>query len=154
MCYTRSATQAQSNGDLSEELKLMHVLTLLDGAIPGSSLGTLVLGGLALTMVFVLVVFVETVALQLQSWGEFKTSLRASLWMNLASLLVLFGSLSLVTRFHSTSLFVSFALSVPIEAFVLKRLRLDQENDIWRAAILSNIASYLLLILPAYLISS
>ena len=132
----------------------MHYLPVPDSAVSGSTLSNLVLGGLALAIVFVLIIFVETVALQLQGWGDFKTSLRASLLMNLASLPVLFGALALVIRFHTLVMLFSLALSVPIETFVLKKLRIDQEYHIWRAAILSNLASYLVLIFPAFLMSS
>jgi len=57
----------------------------IDVAAPGMVLGMLALTIGALFILFLLIVIIESAALQLLSWDAFRKCLRASFWMNLAS---------------------------------------------------------------------
>jgi hypothetical protein len=124
-----------------------------DVAAPGLIFVLLTLGCLALLIIFVLIVFIETVVLQLMRWGSFKSSLRASFYMNLVSTLFGLAALFLITRWPVAGLLISWGLSILIEGLVLKRLARTENMSVWRISVVANLASYLLLIFPAYLFS-
>src|SRR5262245_64929139 len=114
---------------------------------PAILLAGLVLGGSSLLFVIV----VEAVVLRLLRWGTFWRSLRDSLIANVASALVglLLGYMGLAIGSKALSpiwlLTAAFALSVVIEAGVLKLLAADTRRKIWITALVMNLASYLLL---------
>jgi hypothetical protein len=63
----------------------MARLPVFDVAGPGLVVGLLAFGVAFVFILFLLIVLVETVALQLLRWGDFRSSLKASVLMNLAS---------------------------------------------------------------------
>jgi hypothetical protein len=131
----------------------MFMYPFPDVAGPGLIFGLLTLGGLALLIIFVLIVFIETVVLQVMQWGGFKSSLKASFLMNLISTLFGLAALFLVTRWPIPGLLISWGLSILIEGLVLMKLDRTREKSVWRISAVANLASYLLLIFPAYLLS-
>jgi hypothetical protein len=122
-----------------------------DVAAPGLVFGQLALTAIFLVLLFSLIVFVESVVLQVLRWGSFKRSLRGSFWMNLASTLVGFLLLSLVPRLGFIGLLIAWAVSVLIEWAVLARFQPGEKRFTLSLALSANLVSYLLLILPAYL---
>lgn len=107
-----------------------------------------------LALVFALIVLAEGVALQLLRWGDRRQSLRAAFFMNLISGAVLLLFTALVPVWGLPSLAAAFVLSVPLETLVLKRLepRLRWLNLL--AALVANLASYGLLLLPAFMMAN
>jgi len=113
-----------------------------------------IFGFFALVIVDLLIALVEGVFLTLLKWSHFRACLTVSLIMNLIAgilnglLLVLLQHLPLVW------LPVSFALSLLVDVFFLTYFKRDalRRNSLY--ALLVNLASYILLILPAYYFGS
>lgn len=103
-----------------------------------------------LLIVFVLILLIEAVVLQLMRWGSFRESLRSTLVMNLASLVASALLLALVPRFGFYSLAIAFALSTLIEGGVLTWLKRSAWGYNFLVAFSANLASNLVLILPAF----
>jgi hypothetical protein len=115
-----------------------------------SGLLLLVLGLLALLVIDLIIALIEGVTLTLLRWNPFRTCLYSSLIMNLVTGLI--NGLLLIFLQHSPFVWLplSFVISVLIEAFILmyfKRHALLQDGFF---AVLVNLASYVLFILPAY----
>jgi hypothetical protein len=106
-----------------------------------------------LVLLFALIVLCESVALQMLSWGEFKRSLQASFWMNLASSLPSFLLLYQTPRLGIFGLLVAWALSWLIEFAVLNHMLPGEKRYCMTLSASANVVSNLLLILPAYLSS-
>jgi hypothetical protein len=110
----------------------------------------LILGTLALLVVYLLIALVEGVALTLLGWNPFRTSLTVSVIMNIIAG-VINGPL-LVSLQHTPLVWlpVSFILSLLIDAFILTYFKRQaiRQNSIF--ALLVNLLSYILLIFPAY----
>ncbi|HEX5707975.1 MAG TPA: hypothetical protein VFX96_11805 [Pyrinomonadaceae bacterium] len=115
----------------------------------GGPLLFLALGVFALVVV-VLIIAVEAVALRLLKWGGFGRALLDSFLMNLVSTVIgvplLFGY---ATIFGETlgvryvfAFALSFVISAAIEGGVLLALRRRPSRETWRAAVISNAASY------------
>jgi hypothetical protein len=132
----------------------MALIPDLDVAGPGLVVGLLAFGVVFVIILFALIVLVETVALQLLRWGDFKASLKASALMNLASTLLGLLFLWLVPVLGFVGIFIAWALSVLIEWLVLMRLRRGEKRQNLIVAAVANLASYLLLIVPSYLLSA
>ena len=107
----------------------------------------------ALAIMFALIVIVESTVMQLMSWGALRHCLKDAFWMNLASTLIGFFFLALVPRFGYWGLLLAWAISVIIEALVLGRLNRQAGRKSWLVALVANLVSYLLLMLPTYLYS-
>ena len=105
----------------------MALLPVFDVAGPGLVAGLLVFGVAFVIILFLLILLVETVALQLLHWGDFRSSLKASFLMNLASTVVGLLFLWLVPALGFLGIFIAWALSVLIETLVLMRLRRGRE---------------------------
>lgn len=103
-----------------------------------------------LLIVFSLTVLIETVVMQLLRWGDFKQCGQASLGMNLASVLAWLIMLALVQEIGFIGLLVTMLLSFLIEGGVLARLRPGQLKYNFLVAFAANLASYLILLLPAF----
>jgi hypothetical protein len=131
----------------------MFLNPLPDVAAPGVAAAFVAMAGAVLCVLFFLIVFLEAVALQWLKWAAFRPALRASFFMNLVSTLVGFLVLAFVNSLGVVGLAISWALSVLIEGDVLMLLRRDGGRQNWRAALVANLASYLILLLPAYLLS-
>ncbi|HSB65152.1 MAG TPA: hypothetical protein VLD65_01155 [Anaerolineales bacterium] len=114
----------------------------------------LIFGFLALLIVDLLIALVEGVVLTLLKWNPFRACLTVSLVMNVFT--GLFNSLLLVLLQHVPLVWlpVSFALSLLVDVFILTYFKRDalRRNSLY--ALLVNLASYILLILPAYYFGS
>lgn len=108
----------------------------------------------ALIVLFLIVVVIESAALQWLRWSGFKPSVRASLLMNLASAPVSWLGLGLAPALGVWGLLLTGVLSFIIEALVLRRLKREAGPIHWWAALAANLASYLILILPIYWFSA
>jgi hypothetical protein len=123
----------------------------VDVAGPGLLIFLGAFGIVFFCVLLALIVTVETTALQLQSWGPFRVCLKAALIMNLVSSLVGFAAYGLVPALKMFGILISWALSVWIEGFVLSRMAPGNPRRAYRVALVANLASYLILIVPAYL---
>ena len=132
----------------------MQSLPVFDVAGPSLVAGLLAFGVAFVFILFLLIVLVETVALQLLRWGDFRSSLKASILMNLASTLLGLVLLWLVPALGFLGIVIAWALSVLIEWLVLMRLHRGENRRNLILAALANLASYLLLIVPSYLLSA
>ena len=126
---------------------------LPDVAAPGLAIGLLSLTIGALVVLFLLIIVIESAALQLMAWDAFRRCLKASFWMNLASTLVGFFFLALIPRFGWIGLAAALALSIGIEGLALARMKPAEGRRNWLAALVANLASYILLIFPTYYFS-
>ena len=110
----------------------------------------LILGTLALLVVYLLIALVEGVALTLLGWNPFRTSLTVSVIMNLIAGVINGPLLVLLQHTPLVWLPVSFILSLLIDAFILTYFKRQaiRQNGIF--ALLVNLVSYFLLIFPAY----
>ena len=114
-------------------------------------LGALVLTLSALVIVFVLIILVEGTVLQLMGWGDLRRSMWSAFLMNLASLVFSLFFLGLAPKLGVPGLGLAWFLSTLVEWAVLQRLERGRRGRNLLIAIAANLASYLILILPAYL---
>ena len=121
---------------------------LLDVALPGLTM--LGFGAAFFFILLCLIIIIETTALQLLKWGDLRTSLKAAAIMNLASSLAGFGLMALIPVLALPGLALAWIISVLIEWFVLHRLRPTNHRQALFIATVANLASYLILMLPAY----
>ncbi len=115
-----------------------------------SAILLLVFGFLALLVVEILIALIEGVTLTLLRWNPFRQSLTISSIMNLISGLI--NGILLILLQHTPLIWlpISFVISLLIEVFVMTYFKRDdlRQNSIF--VVLANLASYILLILPAY----
>lgn len=130
----------------------MFAMPVFDVAGPGLILFALGASLGILLIVMLVIVVLEAVMLALLKWGGFGRSLLASLVMNLATTLVGFGVMVFMTEAFLLSMLVGFILSVLIEAGVLMLFKRGAARANWIAALVANAASYLLVLLPLFLI--
>jgi len=125
-------------------------LSPLDITGPASGYLLLGFGFLALLVVNLLVALTEGVTLTLLSWNPFRASLTVSFIMNMISGIINGILLILLQRTPLIWLPISFVLSLLIEGFVITYFKRDafRQNSLF--VLLANLASYILLILPAY----
>jgi len=126
----------------------------LDITSPASPYLLLGFGFLALLVVNILLALVEGVILTLLSWNPFRASLTVSFIMNIASGFVNGILLVLLQRTPLLWVPISFVFSLILEGLVMayfKRAAFRQ-NSLY--VFLANLASYILLILPAYYFGS
>jgi len=131
----------------------MPGIVLLDVISPGMVLLSLGLGLVALCLFNLLIALVEGVVLTLLKWKPFASSLLAALLVNTISSIVGIVLLIFLQDIPITWIVIAFFLSIIIEGVILV---LIQPVTRWKAllyALLANLASYLILIVPAYLIS-
>jgi len=131
----------------------MPGIVLLDVISPGMVLLSLGLGLVALCLFNLLIALVEGVVLTLLKWKPFVSSLLAALLVNTISSIVGIVLLIFLQDIPITWIVIAFFLSIIIEGVILV---LIQPMTRWKAllyALLANLASYLILIVPAYLIS-
>ena len=121
---------------------------------PSSPFLLLVLGVLALLVVDLLVALVEGVFLTLLSFHPFRQSMSISFIMNIASGLVNGVLLVLLQRTPHIWLPISFVIAIIIESFVMTYFKRDALRQNTLFAVLVNLASYVILILPAYYFGS
>ena len=111
-----------------------------------------VLAVVTAVLLFLLIVFVEATAMQWVGWDHRNGCLKASLIMNLASVLPAMFSIYLVVQWREAGLAVAWLICVLIEGATLAYLKRGEQRANWLAALAANLASYLILLLPAYLI--
>jgi hypothetical protein len=128
-----------------------HILAITG---PASGVLLLVFGFLALLVVDVLIALIEGVTLTLLSWNPFRQSLFISLIMNLVSGII--NGILLILLQHTPLIWlpISFALSLAIEWFVMTYFKRQAARQNGLYVVLVNLASYILLILPAYYFGS
>jgi hypothetical protein len=110
----------------------------------------LIFGIMALIVIDLLIAVVEGVALTLLNWNPFRTSMMVSTIMNLISGIATGILLVLLQRSPLIWLPVSFALSLIIEAVIMTYFKRDSFWQNCLYVLLANLASYILLILPAF----
>lgn len=117
---------------------------------PTSSYLLLILSLLALAVVDLLIVLIEGVTLTLLKWNPFRACLMVSLIMNIIAGIINGSLLIMLQRTPLVWLPVSFVISLVIDVFILTYFKRQafRQNSLF--ALLVNLASYLLLILPAY----
>ena len=131
----------------------MPGIVLSDVISPGMVLLSLGLGLVALFLFNLLITLVEGVVLTLLKWKPFLRSLLAALLANTISSIVGIVLLIFLQDIPIAWIVIAFFLSIIIEGVILV---LIQPVTRWKAllfALLANLASYLILIVPAYLIS-
>ena len=110
----------------------------------------LIFGFLALIVVDLLIAVVEGVTLTLLSWNPFRASMMISFIMNIISGIATGVLLVLLQHSPFVWLPVSFILSLIIEVFVMTYFKRDAFRQNCWFVFLANLASYILLILPAF----
>jgi hypothetical protein len=105
---------------------------------------------ITLLIIFILTTLVETVALQLLKWGSFKQSAQASVVMNIASIIIWPLMVFLVQEIGIIALVIAVLLSTLIEAILLTRIKRETIGYNILVALIANLASYLILLLPAF----
>ena len=115
------------------------------------SAGLILLTAISIAILILLITLVEMVALQLLRWGNTRQSMRASLLMNLTSSVVAIILLVLFPQPNARNLWIAWFFLVIIEGGVLTRLRPQTPRYNWFSAAVANLASYIILILPAFL---
>lgn len=118
---------------------------------PGMMILSLGLGLVALCLFNLLITLVEGVVLTLLNWKHFKGSLLASLGMNTVSSLAGLVLLIFLQNIPITWMIIAFFLSLVIEGVALTVIQPATGWKNWLYALAANLASYLILVLPAYL---
>jgi hypothetical protein len=101
-------------------------------------------------LVVLMITLVEGVVLTLLKWAGFGQSLVSALPANIVSTLVIGLLLILVKQPRYSNLIVGWAISSLVETIILYFFR---RQPLWRtfmSATLANLASYIILILPAF----
>ena len=114
----------------------------------------LILGFLALLVVDLLIALVEGVFLTWLSFLPFRQSMSVSFIMNIISGIVNGVLLVILQRWPYIWLPISFVLAVVIESFVMTYFKRHDLRRNILLALLVNLASYVILILPAYYFGS
>ncbi|HEY83511.1 MAG TPA: hypothetical protein G4N96_00150 [Chloroflexi bacterium] len=123
---------------------LFSAITFADVAIGAM----LAFGAILLVISFIVVVLLESLALKLLKWNGYWRSLWASFLMNLVSTLVGLPLMLLPISANPVMyLPVTWGLSVIIEGSILILMKRSGGRQNWIAAIIANIASYILLML-------
>jgi hypothetical protein len=117
---------------------------------PAAPYVLLVFGFFALLVVDLLLGLIEGVALTLLSWNPSRTCIKVSFLMNIISGLINGILLILLQNNALVWLPVSFAISLLVEGFILTYFKRDalRQNSLF--VLIANLASYTLLILPAF----
>ena len=131
----------------------MPFAPILDVISPQMMLVTCGLGIAALFLLTLVIALVEGVVLTLLKWNPFLRALLIAALMNILSSLA--GAVLLVFLQDTPIIWlvIGFLLSVVIEGGVMTRFPPRLGWRTWLFAFIANLASYLLLILPAYLYS-
>ena len=122
----------------------------LDITPPTATYLLLGFGCLALLVINLLIALVEGVFLTLLAWNPFRQSMTVSMMMNILSGLVNGILLVLLQRYPFTWIPISFVISLILEGVIMTYFKRDIPRKNFLNALLVNLASYILLILPAY----
>jgi hypothetical protein len=117
---------------------------------PASPYFFMVFGCLTLLVIDLLLALVEGVSLTLLNWNPFRASMLVSFIMNIFSGII--NSVLLILLQHNPFLWlpVSFFISVIIETFVVTFFKRGANKQNIYCVLIANLASYFLIILPAY----
>lgn len=127
----------------------MHASLSFDVAGPGILVAAAVFGFGALVALTLFISFAESIVIFLLKWDKYGRSLLASLLMNVTST-IFGGILVAIGALYSSFIWlaVAFVLSVLIEGGILLLMKRGAARQNWIASLLSNIVSYVLIILP------
>ncbi len=127
----------------------MHASLSFDVAGPGILVAAAVFGFGALVALTLFISFAESIVMFLLKWDKYGRSLLASLLMNVTST-IFGGILVAIGALYSSFIWlaVAFVLSVLIEGGILLLMKRGAARQNWIASLLSNIVSYVLIILP------
>ncbi len=114
------------------------------------SIWVLLAFGAILAIAFLIAaILLESLVLKLLKWNSYWRSLWASFLMNLASALVGIPlTLLLINAEPVVYLPIAWGVSVIVEGGVLVLMKRDGGRQNWTAAIVANLASYALLVVP------
>lgn len=127
----------------------MHYSTLFDIAGPG--LLYAVAGSILLMLCGSGIIFVlEGLILWRLHWGSFKRAMLASFVMNLTTTILGIGIVLATLQFKIWGLLIDLGLSILCEGAVLMLFKRKAARENWKAALISNFVSYLLIILPLF----
>ena len=111
--------------------------------------------GAFLAAVFLIAaILLESLVLKLLKWNDYWRSLWASLLMNLASALIGGPLMLYLDAGPIVALPIAWTVSVIIEGGVLVLMKRDGGRQNWTAAIVANLASYALLVVPPMVLAS
>jgi len=105
----------------------------------------------ALLMVYAMIVIIEVAVLQIMRWGEFRSCLKAGALMNIVSFLVGFGLMLLVPKPALWHLFIFMIIATLIEGIILGRFKPGSLKQNWLTALIANLASLIILLVPAFM---
>jgi hypothetical protein len=128
----------------------MPIMLPTDITGPSAPYLLLVFGFLALIVINLLVAVIEGVTLTLLSWNPFRISMTVSFIMNILSGIVNGILLVFLQRSPFIWLPVSFVLALVIEVFVMTYFKRQAFRQNCLFNLVTNLASYILLILPAF----
>ncbi len=115
-----------------------------------TSILLIILGILALLVVAMIMALIEGVTLTLLKWNSTRASLMVSSIMNIISGIM--NGILLILLQHNPLVWlpVSFVLSLVVEGFIMSYFKREalRQNSLF--VLVANLASYSLLILPAY----
>jgi hypothetical protein len=126
-----------------------------DVAGPGVLLAVAALSVGALIVLTLIISVVEATVMFFLKWDKFGRSLWASLLMNVTS--TIFGGVLIALGLLGGSyiwLAVAFVLSVLIEGGILMLMKRGAARQNWIASLISNLVSYLFILLPIILLNS
>lgn len=132
---------------------MLPVHLLYDVTPPGLTILYLGLGLVTLLLITVLVALIEGVVLTLLRWNNFRHALLASLIANVVSSVAGGVLLIFMQQVPLLWILVALVLSFIIEGAILVKIQPGNNRRTWLVCLAANLASYLLLILPAYLFS-
>ena len=122
-----------------------------DVAGPGLVVAAAGIGLLALCIVSLIVIILESLVLWRLHWGTFKRSLLAAFVMNLATSILGAGVVVVTLPLGIWGFLIDIGLSVLVEGGILMLFRRGAARENWVAALAANTFSYLLVMLPLYL---
>lgn len=126
---------------------------LFDVGGPGLLIGLAIIGILGLALVFLGIPLLEAGVLVLLKWDRFGRSFWAALVANTTTSILGFVVNFFLNDYFSFVWFATtFILSVLIEGAILNFFKRNATRENWRAALFTNLASYILIILPAVLL--
>ena len=131
----------------------MQFSVLYDVAGPGTLIAGAVFSLLALIGLTLIITLIEALVLFWLKWNRFWRSFLSALLMNIASsVLGLFVAIPMLS-FGFVGIVAAFIVSVFVEGVVLVLMKRGNQKQNWTAALLANLASYVLVITPLYLFS-
>lgn len=133
---------------------------LFDVAGPEVLLAGLAFGCVVFIIGSLIIILIEAAVLKLLKWGTFSRSLLAEFVANIVTTLIgliwlainYLGLASQIAISSPQGLVLAFILSVVIESGILMLFKRGATRENWVASLATNAASYLLVILPAYLL--